>query len=278
MTVVSVKNLLRRGAIVLIVAYAVLPFYWMLVLATRPKKDILASPPSWLPTDITFDSLSRLWSAAPLAHWIGNSLLVALMTTVIAVSISGLAAYGLVRFNFRGRTVALVLILFTLTVPTVVALVPMYSLLDALGLLNTRIGLALSYTVWAIPFTTLILRGYFQNAYTVEIEEAAFLDGCSRGSVLWHVVLPLSLPGLIASGIFTVLLAWNEFAWASIIASGEDLRTASIGLASFVNQTGSNLDLGLWMAGAVYLTVPIAVFFFVVQRYIVVAYGGAAAR
>ena len=153
-----------------------------------------------------------------------------------------------------------------------------HSLLESIGLLDTRVGLALSYTVWAVPFTTLILRGYFQGAYTVEIEEAAFLDGCSRTSVLWHVVLPLSLPGLIASAIFTILLAWNEFIWASIIASSEEIRTASVGLQSFIDVNGTNAALGLWMAGAVYLTIPIAAFFFIVQRYIVVAYGGAQPR
>jgi ABC-type glycerol-3-phosphate transport system permease component len=203
-----------------------------------------------------------------------NSFLISIMTAGLAVTISTLAAYALVRHNFRGKTVILFAVLFTVTIPTVVTLVPLYSLLTDVGLDDSRIGLALSYTAWAVPFTTLLLRGYFQAFYPLDVEEAALVDGCSRLSVLWYVMLPLSRPGIISAAIFTVLLSWNEFIWASVITTSNSVRPASVGLQQFVGQFQANQDLGLWMAGALCMSVPLIVLFVAVQRWFTVAYGG----
>ena len=266
----------RRIAIVVLVAYAITPFYWMVITAIKPPAELSEVPPAWVPGAPTLHNFISVWTSIPLAHFMLNSAIVAIITTAVALTISLLAAYGLVRFRFRGRTVVFAVILFNLTLPGVVTLVPFYALLESAGLLNTRIGLALSYTVWAIPFTTLLLRGYLKTAYAAEIEEAALLDGCSRAAVLWRIVIPLSVPGLLSAAIFTVILAWNEFIWASLIATTPNVETASVGLESFVNNSAVNTSLGLWMAGAVYLSLPVVILFLAVQRYVVVAYGGQA--
>lgn len=270
----KVSTLAKSGVLLILVVYAVLPFYWMVITAVRPAQELLRIPPPWFPGGISLSNFVDIWSTIPLAKYMLNTLIVAGLTTFLAVTCASLAAYGLVRYRFQGSTLILVVILFTLTIPTVVTLVPFYSLLDQMHLLNSRIGLALSYVVWAIPFTTLLLRSYFQTAYPVEVEEAALIDGCTRVSVLWRIMLPLSLPGLLSASIFTILLSWNEFIWASVVTSDESVRTASIGLQEFVTQFATTPDLRLWMAGAVCLTVPLAVLFIVVQRYLTVAYGG----
>jgi ABC-type glycerol-3-phosphate transport system permease component len=257
-----------------IVAYALLPLYWIFISAVRPVGELLRIPPGWLPGGISLSSFRDVWTAIPLGHYMLNSLLVSLMTAAIAVTISTLAAYGLVRFSFRGRTFVVFAVLFTVTIPTVVTLVPLYSLLTDIGFTEHRFGLAFSYSAWAIPFTTLLLRGYFQNSYPVDVEEAALIDGCSRFSVLWHVMLPLSRPGLVSATIFTVLLSWNEFIWASVITTGESVRTASVGLQQFVGQFQANQNLALWMAGSLCMSIPLIVLFLAVQRWFTTAYGG----
>jgi len=270
----AVAPVARRALLAALILYAAVPFYWMVLTAIRPANELLRVPPPWIPGSVSVASFGSVWSTIPLVHYMLNTLIVALLTTLVGVTIAALAAYGLVRYHFRGSTALLVVVLFTLTIPTVVTLVPFYSLLSQAGLLNTRIGLALSYVVWAIPFTTLLLRSYFQTAYPTEIEDAALIDGCSRISVLWRIMLPLSLPGLISASIFTILLSWNEFIWASVVLTDESVRTASVGLQLFINQYATTPELSLWMAGAVCLTVPLALLFMAVQRHLTVSYGG----
>jgi multiple sugar transport system permease protein len=265
---------LRIGLATVICSYALLPLYWMVLSAVRPPQELSRVPPSWLPSSISLTNFTEIWSALPLARYLANSALVAAGTALLAVTVSALAAYSIVRYRSRWSGPVMAFVLFTLTVPTIVILVPFYQLLTTLGLLETRSGLALSYSVWAIPFNTLLLRGYFHSAYPTEIEEAALVDGCSRLSVLWRIVLPLSRPGLLAAATFTVLLAWNEFLWASVITTGDDVRTATVGIQLFVGQYGNNENLGLWMAAAVCLTVPVVVGFLTLQKHLVTAYSG----
>jgi ABC-type glycerol-3-phosphate transport system permease component len=267
------RRLARYLAICLLLAYALLPFYWMLIGAVRPAEEFLRVPPLWVPRGISLRSFVEVWSAVPLATYMLNSAIVAGVTTIVAVGISSIAGYAIFRYDFAGRSLLLVFVLFTQTVPAVVILLPLYVLLSDADLLNTRVGLALSYTVWSVPFGTLLLRSYFVTAYPVEVEEAALIDGCSRASVLWRIMLPLSLPGLITAGIFTSLLAWNEFIWASVITTSEDIRPVSVGLQQFVGFLSANEDLGLWMAGAVLSTLPVMVVFIAVQRYVAAGFG-----
>ena len=168
-----------------------------------------------------------------------------------------------------------VLILFTQAIPTVIILVPLYMLLNNFGLLNSRVGLSLSYIVWSVPFCTLLLRSYFKTAYPPELEDAAYIDGCSRVSVLWRIVLPLSLPGISAAAVFVCLLSWNEFIWASVIATDDSIRTVSFGLNQFVNQFNASPLLGQWMAGGVFATLPLVLLYLVLQRFADTGAGGA---
>jgi ABC-type glycerol-3-phosphate transport system permease component len=267
--------LLRYGVVLLLVIFAVAPLYWIIITAVRPTTELMQAPPSWLPGRISLSAFADVWSSISLAHYMLNSAIVAAVTTVIAVGISGLSGYALCRFEFRGNTAAFVLILFTQAIPGVIILVPFYLLLNNLGLINTRIGLSLSYVVWSVPFCTLLLRSYFKTAYPVELEDAAYIDGCSRRSVLWHIVFPLTLPGLAAAAVFVCLLSWNEYIWASVIATDESVRTVSFGLNQFVNEFAATPLIGPWMAGAVFTTLPLLLLYVVLQRYANTTYGGA---
>jgi ABC-type glycerol-3-phosphate transport system permease component len=269
----SPRRLLAYVVAITIVVYAVLPLYWMVITAVRPVSELLALHPSWVPGGIQLDRFVEIWGQIPLTTYMANSLIVVAITVLIGVSIAALGGYALSRFDFPGGGAILALVLFTQIIPTVVLLVPFYSLLHEAGLINTRVALPLSYTVWAVPYATLILRGYFRTAFSRDLEDAARVDGCTRLGVLWRVVLPLSLPGLLSAAMLIAVFAWNEFLWASLISSEEQIRTVSVGLNQFVGRFGTNENLPLWMAGAVFVALPPIILYIAAQRFVAVGYG-----
>jgi len=270
---ISVKRLAAYALALLIVSYAVLPLYWTVITAIRPVSELLTIHPSWLPSGIQFDRFVNIWKAIPLASYMVNSAIVVTITVLIGVTVAALGGYALSRFEFPGNGMILAFVLFTQTIPTVVLLVPFYSLLHDAGFINTRVALPLSYTVWAVPYATLILRGYFRTAFSRDLEDAARVDGCSRAGVLWRIVFPLSLPGLMSAAMLIAVFAWNEFLWASLIASQEPIRTVSVGLNQFVGRFGTNENLPLWMAGAIFVALPPIILYVAAQRFVSVGYG-----
>jgi multiple sugar transport system permease protein len=258
---------------ILILGYALLPLYWMVITAVRPVSELLTIHPAWFPGGIQLDRFVNIWSAIPLAAYMVNSAIVVAVTVLIGVTVAALGGYALSRFEFPGNSLVLGFVLFTQTIPTVVLLVPFYTLLHDAGLINTRAALPLSYTVWAVPYATLILRGYFRTAFSRDLEDAARVDGCSRFGVLWRIVFPLSLPGLMSAAMLIAVFAWNEFLWASLIASQEGIRTVSVGLNQFVGRFGSNENLPLWMAGAIFVALPPIILYVAAQRFVSVGYG-----
>lgn len=264
---------LRSVLVLAVVIYVSLPVYWVLIGAVRPPREIFESPPSWIPRGISFEAFAGLFESIPLDHYVTNSLIVVGGTALGAVVVATLTAYALARFRFRFQAVAVALLLFAVTVPSVVVMVPFYLLIRDLGLLNTHLGLILSYSVWAIPFTALLLRGYLKSAYSKDIEEAALIDGCGRASVIWRITLPLARPGIIAAAIVCATFAWNEYVWASIIVTGDAARTVPVGLQLFVGHYSVNASLQLWFAGALISLIPLLVAFGYGQSRLASAYG-----
>jgi multiple sugar transport system permease protein len=177
---ISGRRFLAYAVAILIASYALLPLYWMVITAVRPLSELLAIYPSWIPGGIQLERFVNIWSAIPLAAYMVNSAIVVVITVLIGVTVAALGGYALSRFEFPGNGLILAFVLFTQTIPTVVLLVPFYTLLHDAGLINTRVALPLSYTVWAVPYATLILRGYFRTAFSRDLEDAARVDGCSR--------------------------------------------------------------------------------------------------
>lgn len=270
---VSIRRLAMYAVLLLLVSYALLPMYWMFITAVRPVHDLVNQYPSWVPEEIQFDRFLNIWSAIPLGSYMLNTSVVVLATVVVAVISAALGGYALSRFEFPGNGPIVAFILFTQTIPTVVVLVPMYQMLHSAGLINSRLALPISYTVWAVPYATLVLRGYFKTAFSRDIEDAARVDGCSRLGLLWRIVLPLSLPGLMSAALLVGVSAWNEFLWASLVSSQADVRTVAVGLNEFVGRFGSNELLPLWMAGAVFVALPPVILYIVAQRFVSIGYG-----
>ena len=262
-------GLLYAGGLILLVVGA-FPLFWMLSTSLKPSAEIFATPPRLVPAHPTLENFVRLFSDTSFLTFFRNSALVSLATVALTLSVSAPGAYGLTRFSFAGREKVAGLILTTYMFAPVMIIIPFYILVKQLGIVNTRLALVLSYTTFCLPFCLWLLRAFFESI-PLELEEAALVDGAGRGRAVWHVVLPLALPGLIAAAIFTFILAYNDFLFALVLITSEELKTLPVGVNDLFNAT--IVDWGMIMAAGVMITVPAVLFFAAVQRYLVQGWG-----
>jgi ABC-type glycerol-3-phosphate transport system permease component len=265
---------LRRTAVYggagLLLIVTAFPFVWMLSTAFKPLEEIFVFPPRLLPTEFTLANLLRLFEQTRFLTYFRNSVLVSLTTVLVTLSLASAGAYGLTRFRFRGREQVAGLTLFTYMFAPIMIIIPFYVLMKTLGLANTHLGLVLAYTAFCLPFSLWLMRAFFQGIPPV-LEEAAMIDGASRPRAVVHVLLPLALPGMIATGIFTFILAWNDYIFVRILITSDELKTLSVGLADLYNATV--IDWGMIMSGGMLITLPALAFFVMVQRHLVAGWG-----
>jgi len=264
---VSRQHLLTYLLLALLVAVVIVPFLWMLVGSFRPTYEHMQRQGSslWIENPTT-ENYVRLFAEYDFARYFLNSTFVALVTAVFATSISAFAGYSLARFRFPGRGLAGFLILTTQMLPSVAIIIPLFLWFKQFMLIDTYWALLIAYNAFAIPFCTWMLRGFF-SSIPPELEEAAQVDGASQFGAFLKIVLPLSAPGLLATAIFSFILAWQEFLFAVTFTSRADLRTLTVGIASMRGK--DVIDWGLLNAGVVVTTIPLAILFVLVQRYLV---------
>ncbi|MSR84275.1 MAG: carbohydrate ABC transporter permease [Candidatus Latescibacteria bacterium] len=244
----------------------VLPLIWVVSTSLRPLSEVTSTPPMVFPRSITFKAYVDLWDAAPFGAYIVNSVVISLATALIALAFSISAAYAFARFRFPGSTLLLMLVVMSQMLPGSSILIPLFQVIRNLGLLDTRAGMVLIYTGFAIPFCTWLLNGYFR-AIPEELEQAALIDGCSRLQFLWRILLPLAAPAVVAVGTFAFLLSWNEFLFAFVFTKSKAL-TIAVGLRSaFLGQYVNKYDQ-LFAASLIFSLPPI-VLFVSLQRYFV---------
>jgi ABC-type glycerol-3-phosphate transport system permease component len=246
------------------------PLAWMLSTSLKPSGEIFATPPGLVPARPTFDNFGRLLSETRFLTFFENSALVSAATVLLTLTVSASGAYALTRFQFRGRDSVAGLILLTYMFAPIMIIIPFYILVKQLGIVNTRLALVLSYTTFCLPFCLWLLRSFFQSI-PLELEEAALVDGAGRGRAVWYVMLPLALPGLIAAAIFTFILAWNDYLFALVLITSDELKTLPVGVNDLFNAT--IVDWGMIMAAGVMITVPAMAFFIAVQRYLIQGWG-----
>jgi len=262
-------GVLYIGGLTLLVVGA-FPLFWMLATSLKPSVEIFATPPRLVPAHPTLENFARLFGETAFLTFFRNSAVVSLATVAVTLSVSALGAYGLTRFAFAGREKVAGLILTTYMFAPVMIIIPFYILVKQLGIVNTRLALVLSYTTFCLPFCLWLLRAFFESI-PLELEEAAMVDGAGRARAVWHVVLPLALPGLIAAAIFTFTLAYNDFLFALVLITSEELKTLPVGVNDLFNAT--IVDWGMIMAAGVMITLPAILFFAGVQRYLVQGWG-----
>ena len=260
-------RLAAAATAVFLCSVGVFPFYWMFVTSIRPSTEIFEFPPQVLPSaDSIFAPYLTLFEETDLAQWIWNSTAVSIATAFFASLFGAMAAYVLSRFRFPGRESSQVALLLTQMFPAILLALPMFVFLSRLGLLNSLFGLSLAYLAFLIPVAAALLKAFF-DAIPVELEEASLIDGASRIGTLFRITLPLSLPGVASTFLFCFIISWDEFLFARMFIRQPDNWTVSLGLASFSGEFVTPWDQV--MAAATIITLPAAVIFLMLQRYLV---------
>jgi multiple sugar transport system permease protein len=248
-----------------------LPLYWMFTGSFKAQKGIMQTPPEWFPALATLENWRNLFSIRTISPWtwFKNSVIVALGTVLISVSMSALAGYAFAKKQFPGREFLFFLILATMMLPAQVTLVPMYLFVRKLGFYNTYIGMILPMVLY--PFGVFLMRQFMQ-AIPNELLDAARIDGASEWGQFWRIAIPLSVPALSALTILTFFNAWNNFMWQLLMAKDYTMMTLPVGvsyLALVPIGERAVLDVGLLMAGGTFGAIPMIIFFLFFQRYFV---------
>ena len=255
--------ILILGAVVM-----VMPFAWMLSTSLKNQNEVFSYPPEWIPSTLVWDNYVRAWQAAPFARYFVNSIIVAVAVTLGTLVTSSLAAYAFARIRFPGRDALFAIYLSSMMIPHQMTIIPSYLVLGDLGALSPALGLdtyfALIAPFLASAFGVFLLRQSFLTLPN-ELEDAAILDGCGKLGFLWRIVIPLSRPALATLGLFTFMANWNSYLWPLIVTNSNNMRTVQIGLKYFVGQEGGS-QWALLMAAAVFVTLPIVMVYFFVQK------------
>lgn len=267
------KRLLKRStlysALTIILIITIFPILWVAITSIKPPAYTFAIPPKWIFTP-TMDSYKQLFmngfAALGVDMWLNlsNSLIIAVVSTVLTIIISCYAAYGLSRFKFPGREAMALMIIATRMLPPVGTMIPFFLLINSLGLLDTKTALILAYTALNIPFATWMLRGFFDEV-PKELDEAAMVDGCTRNKMLWQILTPLIAPGMAATCVFSFLLSWNDFALALILTS-RNSKTLPLIVTSFITDEG--IFWGPMSAAATVVLIPPIVLMLLTQKHL----------
>jgi len=241
----------------------------------KSLREIFVYPPYFLPKDFTLANFARLFEQTRFLIYFKNSVFVSTLTVVFTMAIATAGAYSLTRFRFYGREKIAGLILFTYMFAPIMIIIPFYVLIKKIGIANTHLALIMAYTAFCLPFSLWLLRTFFQSIPLV-LEEAALVDGATRLRAVVHVILPLALPGIIATAIFTFILAWNDYIFVRILITSDNLKTLSVGIADLYNATV--IDWGMIMSGGMLITIPVLVFFIFIQRYLIAGWGTGAVK
>ena len=268
MTIARSSSRLRRASLnglgLLVTAVALFPVYWMVLTSLRRGVDIQSPDPSFVPFPGTLANYRRVFEREYFWTAVKNSAIVTGLTVMCALLIAFLAAVALARFRFRGRTAMLATVLIVQMIPAEALVISLFRVLDGWQLINTVIGLSLTYLVFVLPFTIWTLRGFVAGV-PVELEEAARVDGASRMTAFRKITFPLVAPGLVATAVFSVIQAWNEFIFALVIMNRPENQTLPVWLQAF-NEGARGTDWGGVMAGSTVMAIPVIVFFLLVQR------------
>lgn len=266
------KRFFKRGWFSTSISYAYLtilaiiaafPMVWILLSSVKGKGEITGDPTAFLPKTITFENFRIVWEQLKFNDNIVNSIIIAGSTTIIAIIISALGAYGVVRFFPKFGKVLTRVLITTYMFPPILLAVPYSIIMGKIGMMNNRLGLVIVYLSFSVPYAVWLLVGFFQTV-PLEIEEAARVDGANKLMVFGKVVLPIVAPGIVAVAIYTFINAWNEFLYSLILMNSSSKMTVAVALKSLEGQ--EVLDWGVMMAASAMVVIPSVVFFMLIQK------------
>ncbi len=254
------------AGLLLLAVYVLFPFVWMLLTALKTEQEALRIPSTWWPQQPTVDAFVVMWTRKNYALYFFNSTVISLSTAVLSSAVGALAAYGFSRFSLRGGSFLMGFILTTQMLPGVLLVGPYFRVLSSLGLYDTRTGLVIAFLTICLPFATWMMKGFIDSVPR-ELDEAARVDGCGWLAIFLRVVLPLALPGLVATTLFAFLLAWGDLLWVSTLTHSESMVTVTLAIARTVQEFYVN-----WpelMAGALIGGLPSILLYLALQRWFV---------
>ncbi|RDJ27719.1 carbohydrate ABC transporter permease [Bosea caraganae] len=245
-----------------IILLALGPFAWMILTSLTPSEQLSATGVSVSPTGWRLDNYTRLFAQTAFLGNMGHSLIISVGTVLLGLSVSVTAAYALSRFRFAGRRAIMLQFLLVNMFPVVLLILPLFVLMRRLGLLDTHLSLIIANATVAIPFAVWMLTSYIA-AIPKSLDEAAMIDGCSRLTALRRVVLPLAMPGIVSTGIYIFITAWNEYLYA-LTLGGKNVRTVTVAIQTLIGEY--QIEWGLLAAGGVVGAMPATLLFLIVQR------------
>lgn len=254
------------------VMWTVFPIYWTLNTAFKPEGDIIKSPLQYLPKAVTFDNFINAWNDVGFEMYFKNSFVIGLGTVVLTLFLSILAGYALGRYEFKGKKICMLALLMTQFIPRSMLIIPLFIIFSKLGLISNPLSLIIIYSAVQVPFSAILMSGFIANI-PKELEEASSIDGATRMQTLRQVILPLLIPGIVATGINIFVYAWNEFLLALMLTNNQAKFTLPVGLSFMLGEF--NINYGALAAGSIIALIPSVILFAFAQKHLINGMGGA---
>lgn len=244
--------------------FAGFPILWMVFSSLKSNTEIFALPPRLLPEEFTLTAYNAIFSNPVKIRFFINSYFVSGTVTLLTLLVAILAAYAFSRYDFPMKKAFNLFVISTQTVPPITLLIPYFGMVVAFRIFDTYLALILTYMVFTLPYAIFLMTGYF-NTLPKELDQAVLVDGGSGWTALWRVIVPISLPGIVATGVYTFLLAWNEFLFALTLTKSTDMRTVPIGIQLLMGQHA--FEWNEMMAMSVLGSLPLLLIYLIAQRY-----------
>ena len=255
--------------LIIFLVFLLFPFYWMIITSIKSNRELydLSANPLLIRQGVTFAHYQYLFGRTLFLRWFGNTILVSSLVTLVSGVISALAAYSTVRLRYKGKTIFTVMVFVAYLVPPALLFIPLYQILRILHLIDSMWGLVVIYPTFTVPFCIWLLLGYFKTIPR-ELEESAIVDGASRLQALIHIVVPVALPGLVTTILFSFTLSWSQFLYAVTFVNSSSQKVLSAGVVSELVR-GDVFYWGSLMAGALLTSLPVVVVYAFFTRYFV---------
>lgn len=260
---IPIERTLLYSVIAVYLFITLAPLLWVLSTSFKPNQEAISFPPKLLPDAPTLDNYLFVLTDPKLVTSLFNSLLVSIGSTGLSVAVSALAGYAFARFEFKGKNLLMSIILGLFMIPVVINIIPLYIMLANVGLLNSLLALVLTFQILIIPLNIFLLKNYFETI-PKELDEAALIDGCSKLRALWHIIVPMSMPGFLIAAILSFRFSWNEFVLPIVLSNKPDVMVFQVALYQFISLY--RIDWGYLTAGINIALIPVVVLMLFAQK------------
>ena len=260
---IPIEKTLIYSVIAVYLFITLAPLLWVVSTSFKPNQEAISFPPKLLPDAPTLDNYLFVLTDPKLVTSLFNSLLVSIGGTGLSVAVSALGGYAFARFEFKGKNLLMSTILGLFMIPVVINIIPLYIMLANVGLLNSLLALVLTFQILIIPLNIFLLKNYFETI-PKELEEAALIDGCSKLRALWHIIVPMSMPGFLIAGILSFRFSWNEFVLPIVLSNKPDVMVFQVALYQFISLY--RIDWGYLTAGITIALIPVVVLMLISQK------------